>query len=245
VQHGLIPEGYVNSVVLNDYRPGGCIVAHIDPPQLFDRPIFAASFFDPGSLVFGASFDPERSQAPLHSQHLPRGSLLTLDGYSANQVTHGMRPEDMSGSRRVSVVLRHVRDDAPKVRQETPMTTSQRSMLIRQVQGRWRDPNSHFFFAVQSLRVMVYRVVGDQANQASKNTKVIDVKLHATWNLQPTECGLLCNGSFLDDNGVTPGALFWRRRHVQAQAKNVNDGITWHRLEEDLEAIIGAFNHGH
>lgn len=37
VKAGMIPEGFVNSAVVNDYMPGGCIVSHIDPPQLFDR----------------------------------------------------------------------------------------------------------------------------------------------------------------------------------------------------------------
>ena len=37
VKAGIIPEGFVNSAVINDYLPGGCIVSHIDPPQIFDR----------------------------------------------------------------------------------------------------------------------------------------------------------------------------------------------------------------
>lgn len=37
VEAGLLPEGFVNSVVINDYQKGGCIVSHIDPPKLFTR----------------------------------------------------------------------------------------------------------------------------------------------------------------------------------------------------------------
>jgi alkylated DNA repair protein alkB family protein 5 len=37
VKAGIIPEGFVNSAVINDYQPGGCIVSHIDPKQIFDR----------------------------------------------------------------------------------------------------------------------------------------------------------------------------------------------------------------
>ena len=37
VRAGILPEGFVNSAVINDYFPGGCIVSHIDPPMLFDR----------------------------------------------------------------------------------------------------------------------------------------------------------------------------------------------------------------
>jgi len=34
---GIVKKGWINSAVINDYRPGGCIVSHIDPPQLFHR----------------------------------------------------------------------------------------------------------------------------------------------------------------------------------------------------------------
>lgn len=37
VRSGLIPDGFINSAVINDYRPGGCIVSHIDPVHIFDR----------------------------------------------------------------------------------------------------------------------------------------------------------------------------------------------------------------
>ncbi|XP_023322781.1 RNA demethylase ALKBH5-like [Eurytemora carolleeae] len=34
---GIVEKNWINSAVLNDYKPGGCIVSHIDPPQLFHR----------------------------------------------------------------------------------------------------------------------------------------------------------------------------------------------------------------
>lgn len=38
VKAGILPHRtQVNSAVINDYLPGGCIVSHIDPPQIFDR----------------------------------------------------------------------------------------------------------------------------------------------------------------------------------------------------------------
>ena len=37
VQCGIVAEDFVNSAVINDYRPGGCIVSHIDPIHIFDR----------------------------------------------------------------------------------------------------------------------------------------------------------------------------------------------------------------
>lgn len=37
VKAGIVPDGFVNSAVINDYQPGGCIVSHIDPIHIFDR----------------------------------------------------------------------------------------------------------------------------------------------------------------------------------------------------------------
>lgn len=34
---GLVPPGFINSAVINDYQPGGCIVSHVDPIHIFDR----------------------------------------------------------------------------------------------------------------------------------------------------------------------------------------------------------------
>lgn len=48
-----MPLGWINSAVVNDYQPGGCIVSHIDPPHLFSRPIVTASFFSDSKLSFG------------------------------------------------------------------------------------------------------------------------------------------------------------------------------------------------
>jgi len=117
---GKVPVGWINSAVVNDYRPGGMIVSHIDPPQLFARPILISSFFAEGRLVFGSRFSfPVPGGAPETSDPkcvcaMPRGSLTVMDGFSANGITHGLRPEDMDG-RRVSIVLRHVFVDAPTV----------------------------------------------------------------------------------------------------------------------------------
>jgi hypothetical protein len=37
VKANVVPEGFINSAVINDYQPGGCIVSHIDPIHIFDR----------------------------------------------------------------------------------------------------------------------------------------------------------------------------------------------------------------
>lgn len=58
-ESGMVRAGWLNSAVINDYLPGGCIVSHIDPPQLFSRPIITVSFFSDSYLSFGCkvSFD--------------------------------------------------------------------------------------------------------------------------------------------------------------------------------------------
>ncbi|KAF4516742.1 hypothetical protein B566_EDAN008432 [Ephemera danica] len=33
---GIIHPGFINSAVINDYQPGGCIVSHVDPAHIFD-----------------------------------------------------------------------------------------------------------------------------------------------------------------------------------------------------------------
>lgn len=77
---GIVPKGFVNSAVINDYQPGGCIVSHIDPLHIFDRPIVSCSFFSESSLSFGCkfSFKPIRTSTPVLTLPLPRGCVTTL-----------------------------------------------------------------------------------------------------------------------------------------------------------------------
>jgi len=208
VQRGVVPQGWIDSVVMNDYQAGGSIVAHVDPLRLFERPILSTSFFCPARLVFGASFDPERKQAPVYMQPLTRGSVLVMAGYAANKETHGMRPEDMFGSRRVSIVLRRVLGAAPRVSEIQPKVILSRTLdeverrrLIRQVQGRWHDPSGRFFYDVQSLSVRVSEL--QEGSQESKQK--------ATWRITPKEHGLICNGGSLDPSGVSLKELRWYR----------------------------------
>jgi alkylated DNA repair protein alkB family protein 5 len=133
---GVVPKGWLDSVVMNDYRLGSSIVAHVDPPQLFARPILTATFFGSARLVFGASFDTARRTPPAYSQVLTRGCMLALDGYAANRVTHGIRPEDLLDPRRVSLVLRHVAPEAPRA---APVAHTKAEVLVRKLQGIWRD----------------------------------------------------------------------------------------------------------
>jgi len=115
-ESSMVPKDWVNSAVVNDYLPGGCIVSHIDPPQLFDRPIITASFLSNSSLSFGCkfSFKPISVSSPLAQVPVSRGCVLSMAGFSADEVTHCIRPEDIT-ERRAVVILRHVPHSAPRM----------------------------------------------------------------------------------------------------------------------------------
>lgn len=76
----IVPEGFVNSAVINDYMPGGCIVSHIDPPHIFDRPIVSVSFFSDSALCFGCkfSFRPIRVSTPVLCLPIDRGCVTMI-----------------------------------------------------------------------------------------------------------------------------------------------------------------------
>lgn len=131
---GLLPQDFVNSAVINVYQPGGCIVSHIDPPHIFDRPILSLSLFSDGALSFGCKFSykPIRVSEPIYRLPLPRGvvTLLRLffrlfncrifnkccyfSGYAADNITHCIRPQD-TVARRAVIVLRRVLPEAPRL----------------------------------------------------------------------------------------------------------------------------------
>ncbi|PIO24452.1 hypothetical protein AB205_0053640 [Aquarana catesbeiana] len=80
VEHRLIPDGFVNSAVINDYQPGGCIVSHVDPIHIFERPIVSVSFFSDSALCFGCKFQfkPIRVSEPVLFLPVRRGSVTLL-----------------------------------------------------------------------------------------------------------------------------------------------------------------------
>ena len=80
VEAGIVPKNFINSAVINDYQPGGCIVSHIDPGHIFDRPIVSASFFSASSLCFGCkfTFKPIRTSPPVLSLPISRGCVTVL-----------------------------------------------------------------------------------------------------------------------------------------------------------------------
>lgn len=119
VARGIVPEGFVNSAVINDYQPGGCIVSHVDPIHIFDRPIVSVSFFSDSALCFGCRFQfkPIRVSEPVLSLPVCRGSVTLLSGYAADDITHCIRPQDIK-QRRAVIILRKTRPSAPRL--DTP-----------------------------------------------------------------------------------------------------------------------------
>ncbi|KAL4624459.1 RNA demethylase ALKBH5 [Arapaima gigas] len=116
VARRVIPAGFVNSAVINDYRPGGCIVSHVDPIHIFERPIVSVSFFSDSALCFGCKFQfkPIRVSEPVLVVPVRRGSVTVLSGYAADEITHCIRPQDIK-ERRAVVILRRTRPDAPRL----------------------------------------------------------------------------------------------------------------------------------
>ena len=80
VKHGVVPKDFVDSVVINDYQQGGCIVSHVDPLHIFERPIISVSFFSKSALSFGCkfSFNPIRTTEPIVSIPLDIGCVTLL-----------------------------------------------------------------------------------------------------------------------------------------------------------------------
>ncbi|XP_067859193.1 RNA demethylase ALKBH5 [Heptranchias perlo] len=116
VDHRIIPEGFVNSAVINDYQPGGCIVSHVDPIHIFERPIVSVSFFSDSALCFGCKFQfkPIRVSEPVYFLPVRRGSVTVLSDYAADEITHCIRPQDIR-ERRAVIILRKTRTDAPRL----------------------------------------------------------------------------------------------------------------------------------
>lgn len=121
VSAGVVPEGFVNSAVINDYQPGGCIVSHVDPLHIFARPIVSVSFFSDSALCFGCRFQfkPIRVSEPVYALPVRRGSVTVLSGYAADDITHCIRPQDIK-QRRAVIILRKTRPDAPRLDSESP-----------------------------------------------------------------------------------------------------------------------------
>uniref|UniRef100_H2ZNX6 Alpha-ketoglutarate-dependent dioxygenase alkB homolog 5 n=2 Tax=Ciona savignyi TaxID=51511 RepID=H2ZNX6_CIOSA len=112
---GMIKKNWITSAVINDYYPGGCIVSHVDPAHIFERPIVSVSFFSTAALSFGCkfSFKPIRVSDPVVCLPIPRGVATSIFGYAADSITHCIRPQDIR-QRRAVVILRRTFDNAPR-----------------------------------------------------------------------------------------------------------------------------------
>ncbi|XP_067006387.1 RNA demethylase ALKBH5 isoform X2 [Anabrus simplex] len=96
VKAGMVPEGFINSAVINDYQPGGCIVSHIDPIHIFDRPIISASFMSDSALSFGCkfTFKPIRVSKPILCLPLSRGCVTVLRGLTLAEILEEVEKRD-------------------------------------------------------------------------------------------------------------------------------------------------------
>ncbi|KAM9313681.1 RNA demethylase ALKBH5 [Pholidichthys leucotaenia] len=139
VSSGVIPEGFVNSAVINDYQPGGCIVSHVDPLHIFARPIVSVSFFSDSALCFGCRFQfrPIRVSEPVFVLPVKRGSVTVLSGYAADEITHCIRPQDIK-QRRAVIILRKTKPDAPRLDSDSHL-----SSLIAEKRGPLKAKRSH------------------------------------------------------------------------------------------------------
>ena len=96
-ENKIVPKGWINSVVVNDYESGGFIVQHQDPFHLFKRPIFILTLYATSALSFGSNFKFDRRKdkdlvisCSKPSLRLPmyRGVLTSFQGYSMDKVKH-------------------------------------------------------------------------------------------------------------------------------------------------------------
>ncbi|XP_068445101.1 RNA demethylase ALKBH5 [Clinocottus analis] len=143
VSSGVVPEGFVNSAVINDYQPGGCIVSHVDPLHIFARPIVSVSFFSDSALCFGCRFQfkPIRVSEPVFVLPVRRGSVTVLSGYAADDITHCIRPQDIK-ARRAVIILRKTRPEAPRLDSETSLPVERPATLKAKRSHRRSDPSA-------------------------------------------------------------------------------------------------------
>lgn len=122
----IVQKDWIDSVVVNDYEPGGFIVQHNDPIHLFERPIYILTLFSDAALSFGCNIRFNRSVTPVEVTtsdpilRLPmhRGIISRFHGHSMDDVKHCIRPID-TPKRRVAIILRKTCDNAPVMKPTT------------------------------------------------------------------------------------------------------------------------------
>lgn len=102
-EHCVIPESFVTSADVNDYQPGLCIVSHVDPILIFERPIVSMSFLSGSALCFGGKFQfkPLRVSEPGLSLPVRGGGVTVCSGCAAAEITHCIRPQGIQEHRAV------------------------------------------------------------------------------------------------------------------------------------------------
>ncbi|XP_026676084.1 uncharacterized protein LOC103504852 [Diaphorina citri] len=159
-QMGVVPPNYINSAVINDYQPGGCIVSHIDPPHIFDRPIISLSLFSDSALCFGCKFNfkPIRVSEPVLYLPVQRGCVTLLRDFAANGITHCVRPQDTQ-HRRAVILLRRVLPHAPRLTlSQTPRVKPYHSLYDVQA----RESGGYFRSSIETYN--------NNENHSNKNT---------------------------------------------------------------------------
>ncbi|CAH1103676.1 unnamed protein product [Psylliodes chrysocephalus] len=167
IEAKILPKNYVNSVVINDYQPGGCIVSHIDPPQIFDRPIISLSLFSDSALCFGCKFQykPLRCSTPLLRLDMPRGAVTSLSGFAANEITHCVRPEDVT-QRRAVIMLRRVHNCAPRLPTENQISNSHK--IFKKIGSVVLNPEE---FSKLHLNLLKWQNEGNSFGRIGKRNK--------------------------------------------------------------------------
>lgn len=107
----LVPEGFINSAAINDYMAGGCIVSHVDPPHIFDRPIITVSFLSDTILSFGCrfAFKPIRVSKPIYAVPVKRGGVTIIRLNNNNSNNHNNEYMEILINRILQIPLSRIR----------------------------------------------------------------------------------------------------------------------------------------
>ncbi|KAI5929032.1 RNA demethylase ALKBH5 [Manis javanica] len=99
-EHCVIPESFVTSADVNDYQPGLCIVSHVDPILIFERPIVSMSFLSGSALCFGGKFQFKPLRVSEPGLSLPVTNGLELRRLQIRPTAVGARAGVSSPARR-------------------------------------------------------------------------------------------------------------------------------------------------
>ena len=137
VKMGVIEGGFVNQFAINVYHDGSDGIAqHIDDANRFARPIVSIRLFSDSRLSFGSKHFYQHDSS--FFVPMPRGAITILepDSFAANDISHCVRPIDMTG-RSAVIILRHIRK--PRLIEATNLAIGR---LARQFAQLSIDPSS-------------------------------------------------------------------------------------------------------